>query len=276
MPNNTTQLNNMVDPEVLSPLVRQKMIDAIRCAPLARIDSTLTGRPGSTVKLPCYAYIGAAEEVAEGASVPVSVLSASTQEVGIKKAGKGVELSDEAMLSGYGDPIGEAGRQLGLSIAHKVDDDCLAALNGIAAPMTAGDGTQPISANLVADALVLFGEDVEGPMALLIAPAQLAALRKDTNYLRPTDLGQDILMSGAVGMLHGCQLLVSDKIKAVGGKYANYILKTDALAIYLKRDVTLETDRDIARKVTLLTADEHYAAYLYDPQRAIKLMAKAG
>lgn len=47
----------------------------------------------------------------------------------IKKVGNGVELTDEALLSGYGDPMGEAVSQLAMAVASKVDNDVIAEAN---------------------------------------------------------------------------------------------------------------------------------------------------
>ncbi|CMV99013.1 MHP [Streptococcus pneumoniae] len=38
----------------------------------------------------------------------------------------------------------------------------------------------------------------------------------------------------------------------------------------LKRDVAIETDRDILKKTTVITGDEHYGVYLHDPTRVVK------
>ena len=268
-----TKIANMINPEVMADVVRDKLTDLIKFTPLAKIDTTLQGRAGDTVPLPKFAYIGDAADVAEGEAIPMALLTTSTSKVKVKKAGKGIKITDEAVLSGYGDPVGEGTNQLSLSIAAKVDNDCLAALSGIKANMTVDvSAKDTIGSHVIADGLVKFGEDLEGEKVLLIAPAQLAQIRKDPDYLKPSEMTQKAIMGGVIGEIWGCQICVSNKIKASGSKYTNYIVKPGALAIYLKRGVEVETARDISLKLTEITADEHYAVYLLDESKAIKLV----
>ncbi|MGL5973529.1 MAG: hypothetical protein ACRCZK_07465, partial [Oscillospiraceae bacterium] len=125
------------------------------------------------------------------------------------------------------------------------------------------------------DALVKFGEDIYGDKVLIIAAEQFSFLRKNENFLKTTDVGVDILISGAVGMIHGCQIVVSNKIKKIADKYNNFIVKPNAVAIYLKRETEIEKDRDITKKTTVITADKHYATHLAYESKAIKLFVKA-
>lgn len=273
MAENQTKIADLIDPEVMADMLNVKLTDAIKFSPLAEIDRTLVGRPGDTITLPKYAYIGDAAEVAEGADIEESKLTASSTKVKVKKAAKGVRLTDEAILSGHGDPVGETNRQLITSISAKVDADCITALEGIAGGKTLDvSATDIISAGVIADALVKFGEDLDGEKVLFIAPAQLAQIRKDDNYLKPSEMTQQAIMSGTVGECWGCQLVLSNKIKASGSKFTNFIVKPGALAIYLKRDATVETERNTKNKTTLITADQHYAVYLRDDSKAVKLI----
>ncbi|OQB14573.1 MAG: hypothetical protein BWY15_01085 [Firmicutes bacterium ADurb.Bin193] len=267
-----TKITDLVNPEVLSDLVNGGLESEIKFAPLATLDSSLVGQAGDTVNLPKYAYIGDAEDVEEGEPIGIEKLSATAESVTVKKAAKGIEITDEAALSGYGDPIGTAALQLKKAIAQKVDSDCYDALAAIGPAMTFGDGTALLTADFVADALVKFGQDLGGEKVLLISPRQLAQLRKDDNYIMPCDMGAKIMAEGTVGSIHGCQVAISDRIVAADGVYENYIIKPGALAVFLKRDTNIETDRNIVNKTTVITADKHYAAYLADDSKAIKLV----
>lgn len=265
---NATKLANLFNPQVVGDLINAKLVDAIRFAPLCRVDTTLVGRPGNTITLPAYAYIGDATAVGEGEDIPVAQLIESTVSATVAKVGKGVQLTDEAVLSGYGDPLGEAVRQIQTAIASKVDNDILAVLETISPDMTYTAAGATASADDIADALVKFGEDIEGGKVLLVSPDGYAALRKADDWCPASEIAASLVINGAVGEVHGCQVVVSNKL--VGKKEA-FIVKPGALALYLKRDILVETDRDIINKSTVVTADKHYVGYLYDASKAIKI-----
>lgn len=263
---NATKLANLFNPQVVGDMINAKLVDAIRFSPLCRIDTNLVGRPGNTITLPSYSYIGDATAVGEGEDIPISQLTESTVETTVSKVGKGVQVTDEAVLSGYGDPLGEAVSQIGIAIASKVDNDVLTVLNGIGSEMT--HSATDFSTDAVADALVKFGEDIDGEKVLLISAEDYAILRKADDWCPASEIAANIIINGAVGQIHGCQVVISNKLK---GKKTSYIVKPGALSLILKRDTLVETDRDIINKSTVLTADKHYVAYLYDASKAIKI-----
>lgn len=270
---NATKLADLFNPQVVADMINTKLVDEMRFAPLARIDTTLVGRPGDTVTLPGFAYIGDAATVAEGGDIAIAKLEDTLDNVTIHKIGKGVQITDEALLSGYGDPAGEIVKQLGVSIASQVDNEVLATLDGISGAMvheTAASGT--LAADDVADALVKFGEDIDGEKVLLVNPVDYAGLRKADDWCPASEIAANMLISGSVGMVHGCQVVISNKLTA---PKTSYIVKPGALAIYMKRDTMVESDRDIINKSTVVTADKHFAIHLYDASKAIKITKKA-
>ena len=262
----TTMLQNMVDPQVLADMISAELENAIRFAPLARVDRTLEGRPGSTITVPKFKYIGDATDVEAGQEIDLALLETSTEDFTIKKAGKGVEITDEAVLSGYGDPIGEAGKQLLMAIANKVDNDVLTALDTTTLEYTAGTAW---NLDTISGAMDIFNDEDDEPMVLILNPKDASKLRKAVanDWERASDLGDNIIVSGTYGGVLGAQVVRSKKVTEGTG----YLVKQGALAIYMKRNVEIEDDRDILRKTTVFTADQHYGAHLYDESKAIKI-----
>ncbi|MBP3930554.1 MAG: N4-gp56 family major capsid protein [Peptostreptococcaceae bacterium] len=258
-----TKMEHMINPEVLASMVDGELEFALKFTNLATVDHTLVGRAGNTVSLPAYKMIGEAVDVAEGEAIPVEQLATENENVTVKKAGKGVRITDEAILSGYGDPLGQASKQLAKAIASKVDSDVMACLDKIGPEMTI---TKALSAEVVSEALVKFGEDIEGQKVLLISPAQLHALKQDPTWLSVQELGKEALAEGAIGQIHGCDVVISNRVDG-----ANYIVKPGAVAIYLKRETSLETERIPSIRATELTVDKHYTVHLADVTKAIKI-----
>ena len=263
----TTKLANLIDPQVLANFVDQKLIDNIVFAPLAEVDNALVGRPGDLIEYPVWTYIGAASDLTEGSAISTVSINASTVSARVKEAGKGVEITDTAILSGYGDVIGESGMQLMKSIADKIDIDFLSTLAGIDSTMTVSGVSTVLD---ISDSLEKFGEDIDGRKALLVPPAMYTKIRNTKDWAPASEFAAGALVRGAVGQLFGCDIIVSNRLKTSGN---SYIVKPGALRLILKRDSLLETDRDILRRVNVITVTKHYVTYLYKAAGAIKLTA---
>ena len=275
-----TVLSNMVNPEVMADMINKKLVDKMLFAPLATVDTTLAGRPGDTITLPSWNYIGDAATLAEGVSLTTSILSAGTTSVTIHKIAKGIELTDEAVLSGYGDPIGEATSQLALALASALDNEFLSILHGISTTMiynTVNSATYPTDTDIIG-ALELFGEDIEdGPTVALVGPQVYTAMRGNINSWVPaSEIAANVAVRGVVGEYQGCQVIVSNKLKTTGAGAGDiYLVKPGALRLFLKRDTLVEADRDILAFTNVFTASKHFAAYLYDSSKAIRILKKA-
>ena len=268
-----TYLSSLFNPQVVADLIDTKLTDNMVFAPLAKIDYTLQGRAGNTVTLPYYSYIGAASAVSEGTDIGVRKLVQSTSSVTIVKYGVAVQLTDEAVLSGYGDPIGEAATQIATSIDDAMDNALLAALAGNTA--SAQNYTTSATGGLLPDdipaALAKFGEDNDGQRVLLVTPDFYVKLLRD-NWVPASEIAADIRIRGAVGMAYGCQVVVSNRLVSGGSLY---IVKPNTLAVFIKRGSMIESDRDILNQSTVLAGSILCAPYLLNPTGMIKLSASA-
>ncbi len=274
-----TKLEHLIDPEVMADAISGKIESKIVVSPFAKVDTTLVGKAGDTITVPQFAYIGDAEDIAEGVECGTVQLTADTTEAKVKKAMKAVELTDEAVLSGYGDPVGETNNQLAASIAAKVDVDAMEALQ--TAQLT-HDGTgSKISYGGIVDAVAVFGEEFNSNKVIFVHPTQVATLRKDPEFIAADKIAEKVIMSGAIGKICNCEVVASRKVPLDEGG-ANYICPivmlnedteteddTPALTIYLKRDTNVEAERNTLARKTAISADKIYTVALSNASKVV-------
>ena len=278
-----TKLTNLIDPEVMAPMISAKLEKAIIATPFARIDTTLVGQPGDTITVPKYAYIGEAEDVAEGVEAGTTVLTTTTANYKVKKAMKAVTLTDEAVLSAYGNPVGETNNQLGMAIADKVDNDVIAAL--LTASLVKDESANSISYLGVVDALDAFQEEENVEKVMFINPSQSTELRKDENFISRDKYGNQVMIDGEIGMIANTRIVPTRKIVAKDGKYTCPIVQlrpesqtgdeTSAVTIYMKKGVSVETERHTLSRTTDISVDQHYIAALTDESKVVLAQFKA-
>lgn len=273
----TTKLANIIDPEVMAPIISAKIESSIVVTPFAKIDTTLVGQPGDTVTIPKYAYIGDAENVAEGVECGTTLLTATSSPYKVKKAMKSVTLTDEAINSGYGNPVGETNSQIGKAIASKVDQDAIDVLQ--TATLKYDGSLAIIGYNPIVNAIDLFKEEINTDKVMFISPSQVTQLRLDPNFISADKYNNAVIMKGEIGMIANARIVASRKIKAVAGKFSCPIMQlnavtdteddTPALTIFLKKDTAVEQERHTKAMTTDITASRFYVASLTNESKVV-------
>ena len=277
------EIENVINPQVMGQMINAKIEALLKLTPYAKVDTTLVGVAGDTKTIPSWNYIGDAEDVAEGVEVALTQMTASTTSFNIKKAMKAVGITEEARLSGLGDPIGQAETQLAKSIAGKVDSDLLvAALKS--SNVVDKSTTNAISYEGIVDAVAKFEDEEDGiEKVMFIAPAQEATLLKDPMFLSADKFEAGVAVRGAIGKIAGCWIKKSKKIKEASGVFTNPIIKMQpdspeteytedelpALTILLKKDTTTDSVFKPRTQMTEITAVKYYGVALTNEAKVV-------
>ena len=278
-----TKLENLINPEVMADMISAKIENAIVVTPFAKVDTTLAGQPGSKITVPHYNYIGDAVDVPEGEDIGDTELTTDAIEYEIKKAAKGVTITDEAVLSAYGNPVGEITSQLALSIRGKVEGDCVAVLATAENVYEAGG---KIGYAGIVNAIDKFNEELNTEKVMFINPKQVSTLRLDPDFISADKYNGQVMMKGEIGMVANTRIVPSRRVVDNDGTYSCPIVKLEtddrteddvpAITIYTKRETNVETERDTHNKTTFISADKHYVAALTNSAKVVIAKFKAG
>lgn len=271
MADNMTMIADLVNPEVNAPIVQYTMQHAMRFTPLAQVDNTLVGNAGDTLQFPKFTYIGDAKNIAEGQAIPFDKLGTKMTKVKVQKAAKGTMITDEAVLSGYGDAIGESTRQLGLSIADFVDTAVLTAAKSGSQKATIAPTVEGLQT-----ALDVFNDEDDSTVVAIMSPKTASKLRMDAiNKKLGSEAGANQVINGTYYDVLGAQIVRSKKLTDTEMILIKANQSSPALKLVMKRNVLLKTQQDIDHDAIKMTATEHFAAFLYDDTKVVVATVQA-
>lgn len=277
-----TKLENLINPEVMGDMIDAKITAMLKLTPYAKLDTSLVGVPGDTKTVPSWNYVGDAENVAEGEEVSATVLTCGSKTFTISKAMKQIKITQEAVNSGLGDPIGQAEKQLAMAVSGKVDADVLAAL--LTSSVTSGDGSTKIAYAGVVDAVGVFDEEEITDKVMFVAPEQVTTLRKDADFISADKYNNAVMMTGEIGMVAGVRIVPSKKIIAdESGVYTCPVVKleaaskdteytTDELAavtIFLKKDSQVDAEWKPGNQSHEITIAKYYGVALTNESKVV-------
>jgi N4-gp56 family major capsid protein len=252
--NVTTLVNGDVfDPEVVSDMINAKVEKKAIMKGYVKVNTDLQGVPGTEVTVPRWGYIGEAVDLVEGQPIDSTKMAFTTAKYGIKKIGKGVMLTDEAQLCGYGNPMGTATAQIAMSIDEKLDNDEVNVMYESKNVVDASSAA--IKYTAIVDGVDMFGEEEDSNKVIFIHSKQKTQLRKDPDFLSADKFQPGVLRDGAIGRVAGCDVKVSNKVKLEDGVYYNPIVKLNndaeteddmpAITYFLKRGNLVEHKRHV-------------------------------
>lgn len=278
----TTMLTDIVNPQVMGDMIEAKIPHMIKFTPFAKVDNTLVGVPGDTKTVPSWNFIGAAEDLAEGGELTTKKLTASTATFTIKCAGQSVGITQKSINSGLGDPVGAAEAQLAKAIAVKVDADILAAL--LTAEQTYDGSAAVIKYSGIVDAVGVLDEEEITDKVMFVNPAQITALRKDSEFMDKNKYGNDVMVSGEIGMIAGVRIVPTKQIvKNEGGNYVCPLVKLEpastdteyaetelpAVTLFMKADTQVDHEWFPKKQEHDVTATKYYGAALTNASKVV-------
>jgi N4-gp56 family major capsid protein len=234
--------------------------------PLVR-NFNLVGQPGKQAKVGIYPTLATSALVSgEGTDATNNAITATEKTFDADEVAALVTLTDTARDSADDDTAASIGRILGETLAKKVDEDIAALFSGFSNNI--GLTTQ---AELTADTIfqavaTLRGNSVMGPYVGIFHPSQMYNLKKqlanagNANVPSLSDVGNAALAEGFVGRIAGVDLYESAVVTGdSAGNFVGTVMHSDAIAYALKKDITLETQRDASLRATEIVASMTYA-----------------
>jgi len=228
---------------------------------------------GKTIQVPKYPAIAAAD-LTEGTDMSSTTVSTSSVSVAVGEVGAQVLLTDMAAY-GAGNPALELGTVLGNAIATKMDTDLIGLFSGFSGALGAA-GTEITVADLFKAAATLRANKVTGVINAVVHPYQAYALKANlTNtFANPNggDLQNEAMRNGYVGTIAGINVYESANVAIDGsGDSVGAVFAPEAIALAMKKDFGIETQRDASLRAFELNATAVYGVGELDDSYGVKM-----
>lgn len=250
--------------------------------PLIR-NYNLVGQPGKAAHVGIYPTVATSSITSgEGSDASNIAITATEKTFTATEIAALATLTDTARDSAADDTAASIGRVLGETLARKVDEDIAALFTGFSGSIGGGSGTELTPDDILAAIATLRGNSVVGPYIGVFHPYQTYNLRKvlanagASTIPSLSDAGNEVLSMGYIGRLFGVDIFESAVVTGTSaGAYVGAVMHSDALAFALKKDLTIETERDASLRATEIVASMTYAVGELFDNHGVKILTDA-
>ena len=250
-------------------VLEHKMTDLVNTSvnvnALYTIDNSLALEAGLKKIVNKYTYSGTVEKLAKGAkNTTKGSVALVPAEYAVERYQQTFGYNDMDIMQ---DPYVLDVLTTGASqvMANEIRDEYFAEL----AKISKSHEYTTFSYDVVVDALAAIGHEVENDMFIVMGLDAKAEIRKDADY-KASRQGE-ILYTGQFGDICGIPCVASKLVPAG----TIYITTKDAVKFFVKKEGSVEQDRDIETKDNTVVYERHGLMALVDETKSIKLTKKA-
>lgn len=233
---------------------------------LFTVDNSLTQAAGLRKTVNKYTYTGKVEKLAKGAkNTTMGQVGFTATHYDVNRYQQTYDYNDMDVMQ---DPmiVDVASRGAAQIMVNQIKEEYFTELAKISNSM---EYETALTYDTVVDALATIGEESEDGMFLMMGLDCKAEIRKDPDF--KSSRQGEILYTGQFGTIAGIPVCFSKLMP----KGTCYITKKDAITFFVKKEGSVEQERDPQTKDNIVVYDRHGVIALTDDTKSIKLTKKA-
>jgi hypothetical protein len=253
--------NTVYPNKVIEAKAKDLLATSLNVRSLMSIDNELAQTAGMTKTVNVYTYSGTAEEVeaGEGNSVRGSITYTPTDYT-VKYVQQTFDYQDEDFMKDnlIVDNMIKGATQ---TMTNKMTADFLAEC----AKASLHSEFATFGYEAIVDGISELNLEDESKLYVVIPNAWKADLRKDEDY-KSARMGE-VVYNGQVGTICGIPVIATKALTDVA-----YVMTNEAIKLFVKKDVSVEQDRDIETRTNTVVMGTSYLAALENADKICKLV----
>ena len=255
--------NTVFNNKIIEAKAKDLLTTQVNTRSLMTVDNSLTQEAGMTKTINVYTYNGQAEEVGAGqGNSNRGAISYVSKDYTVKYVQQTFDYQDEDFMKDdtIVDNMVKGASQV---MVNKMTSDFFAECEKATLVHQMVDKDTSFGYEAIVDAISLANLENESELFIVIPNEWKAILRKDEDY-KAARMGE-VVYSGQVGTICG--------IPVIATKAANeaYVMTKDAVKLFMKKDVSVEQDRDIETRTNTVVLGAAYVVALENADKIVKI-----
>lgn len=246
--------------KILEAKLTNLVNDSISLRSLMTVDTSLVGSAGLTKTVNRYSYNGKVENLESGSANSIcGTVTLTPADYKVKRYQQTFRYNDMDIMRDP-DILDAAVESAAEVMSAQIKEEYLGEAEKIS-NLRALSGT--VTYDDIVDALASIGKDVEDGLFIIMGSDSRAAIRKNDDFINSR--GGEILYSGQFGTLCGLPVICSSAVPPTWV----IITEKSAIKFFVKKDATVEQDRNIETKDNTVVYERHGFMALVDDSSSV-------